>query len=64
MAKYITINHYSIKLDNIMSNHDLLVRHQQEKLALNLVHSVGELRFDKGIESIMFRKAIYDAKPS
>ena len=47
-----------------MSNHDLLVRHQQEKLALNLVHTVGDLRFDKGIELIMFRKAIYDAKPS
>ncbi len=47
-----------------MSNQDLLVRHQQEKMALNLVHTVGELRFDKGVELIMFRKAIYDAKPS
>lgn len=47
-----------------MSNHDLLTRHQQEKLALNLVQTVGELRFDKGVELIMFRKAIYDAKPS
>ena len=47
-----------------MSNQDLLVRHQQEKMALNLVHTVGELRFDKGVEIIMFRKAIYDAKPS
>jgi len=47
-----------------MSNHDLIARHQQEKMALNLVHTVGELRFDKGVELIMFRKAIYDAKPS
>ena len=47
-----------------MSNQDLLIRHRQEKMALNLVHTVGELRFDKGVELIMFRKAIYDAKPS
>lgn len=47
-----------------MSNQDLLIRHQQEKMALNLVHTVGELRFDKGVELIMFRKGIYDAKPS
>ncbi len=47
-----------------MSNQDLLTRHRQEKMALNLVHTVGELRFDKGVELIMFRKAIYDAKPS
>ena len=47
-----------------MSNQDLFERHNEEKMALNLVHTVGELRFNKGVEIILFRKAIYDARPS
>lgn len=43
---------------------DLLLRHQQEKMALNLVRIIAELRFDKGVELVLFRKPIYDAKPS
>lgn len=43
---------------------DLLLRHQQEKMALNLVRIVAELRFDKGVELVLFRKKLYDAKPS
>ncbi len=38
--------------------------HEQEKLALKLIKLVGDLRFDRGIELIMFRRSIYDARPS
>lgn len=43
---------------------DLLLRHQEEKKALELVRKVAELRFDKGVELLLFRKPLYDAKPS
>jgi len=34
----------------------------QEKLALNLLQVVGELRFDKAIELTLFQRNIYDSK--
>ena len=37
---------------------------EKEKKALELLRIVGELRFDKAIELILFRRDIYDARPS
>ena len=37
---------------------------EEEKQALQLLKIVGELRFDKGIELVFFRRDIYDARPS
>lgn len=36
----------------------------QEKMALELLQVTGELRFDRSIELIFFRKDIYDSRPS
>ena len=36
----------------------------EEKQALELLKLVGDLRFDKGVELIMFREDIYNARPS
>ncbi len=36
----------------------------KEKKALALLKKVGELRFDKGVEAILFRREIYDSRPS
>lgn len=37
---------------------------QEEKQALELLRIVGELRFDRSIELLFFRRDIYDARPS
>ena len=37
---------------------------EKEKTALELLTIVGELRFDRAIELILFRQDIYDARPS
>ena len=37
---------------------------EKEKSALELLQIVGELRFDKSVELILFRRNIYDARPS
>ncbi|MEM7102680.1 MAG: glyceraldehyde-3-phosphate dehydrogenase [Bacteroidota bacterium] len=37
---------------------------EQEKKALLLLKIVGELRFDKSVELILFRRGIYDSRPS
>ncbi|MBR9920187.1 MAG: glyceraldehyde-3-phosphate dehydrogenase [Bacteroidetes bacterium] len=37
---------------------------EQEKRALELLRIVGELRFDRSVELILFRRDIYDARPS
>ena len=37
---------------------------EQEKIALELMQIVGELRFDKSIELILFRRNIHDSRPS
>ena len=37
---------------------------EMEKAALELLQIVGELRFDRSIELILFRRGIYDARPS
>jgi glyceraldehyde 3-phosphate dehydrogenase len=36
----------------------------QEKMALELLQITGELRFDRAIELVFFRKDIYDSRPS
>jgi len=36
----------------------------KEKTALELLQVVGELRFDRAIELVLFRKDIYDSRPS
>lgn len=57
-----------------MNQQELLIRdksdkaltewRQKEKKALELLKVVGELRFDKAVELILFRRDIYDARPS
>ena len=57
-----------------MNNDNLLLRsitdsslnrwREKEKTALELLQIVGELRFDKSIELVLFRRDIYDARPS
>jgi len=37
---------------------------EQEKMALELLHIIGELRFDHSVEIVLFRKDIYDSRPS
>lgn len=37
---------------------------KKEKKALKLLKIVGDLRFDRGIELVIFRQDIYDARPS
>lgn len=37
---------------------------QQEKTALELLRITGELRFNKSIDLILFRREIYDSRPS
>jgi len=37
---------------------------EKEKTALALLQIVGELRFDKSIDLLFFRKVIYDSRPS
>jgi glyceraldehyde 3-phosphate dehydrogenase len=36
----------------------------QEKSALELLKIVGDLRFDQGVELVLFRRDIYDSRPS
>jgi glyceraldehyde 3-phosphate dehydrogenase len=38
--------------------------HKEEKMALQLLKIVGELRFDRSIELVFFRRGIYDSRPS
>jgi len=57
-----------------MSDKELLIRNtreasllkwrEKEKTAHELLQIVGELRFDRSIELIIFRRNIYDARPS
>lgn len=37
---------------------------EQEKKALELLHIVGSLRFDKSVELVYFRRDIYDSRPT
>jgi glyceraldehyde 3-phosphate dehydrogenase len=37
---------------------------KEEKKAIKLLKVVGELRFDRGIELVLFRRDIYDSRPS
>ncbi len=46
------------------NNSSLQQWHEQEKTALELLQVVGELRFDKSVELILFRRDIYDTRPS
>ena len=57
-----------------MNEKELLIRSQndtslkkwreKEMIALELLQIVGELRFDRSIELVLFRRDIYDARPS
>ena len=55
-----------------MKQHDLLIATQEtlsdwrkeEKQALQILKLAGDLRFDKGVELIMFREDVYDSRPS
>lgn len=57
-----------------MSNKNMLLRSNadtslrnwrgKEKTALELLQIVGELRFDRSVELVLFRRNIYDARPS
>ena len=38
--------------------------HQEEKMSLQLLKIVGELRFDRSIELVFLRRSIYDSRPS
>ena len=37
---------------------------EKEKKALELSKVVGELRFDRSIELVLFRRDLYDVRPS
>lgn len=37
---------------------------QKEKMALELLRKAGELRFDRSVELVLFRKDVYDTRPS
>ncbi|MEM6966190.1 MAG: glyceraldehyde-3-phosphate dehydrogenase [Bacteroidota bacterium] len=57
-----------------MNNKELTIRsdantslrnwHEKEKTALELLQLVGDLRFDQSVELLLFRRDIYDARPS
>ncbi len=57
-----------------MNDQEQLIRYQsdtsleawreKEKIAIEILGIVGDLRFDKSIELILFRRDIYDARPS
>lgn len=49
---------------NLSTDAELVEWRFKEKAALELSKIVGELRFDRGIELVLFRKALYDARPS
>ena len=36
----------------------------QEKQAYELLQKAGDLRFDRSVELVIFRKDVYDSKPS
>ena len=46
------------------TDHSLNEWREKEKTALELLQVVGELRFDRAIELVLFRKDIYDSRPS
>lgn len=50
----------------LRSNADTSLRdwHEKEKTALELLQLVGELRFDRSIDILLFRRGIYDSRPS
>ncbi|MEO7176393.1 MAG: glyceraldehyde-3-phosphate dehydrogenase [Saprospiraceae bacterium] len=55
-------NHTNLKADKYDAY--LSEWREREKEALDLLVIVGELRFDRSIELVLFRKDIYDARPS
>ena len=42
----------------------LMQWHKEERMSLQLLKIVGELRFDRAIELVFFRRSIYDSRPS
>ncbi len=57
------MNNQDISL-NTKNNEDLANWRKMEKAALELLTVVGELRFDKSVDLILFRRSIYDSRPS
>lgn len=53
----------AVTLENQFESH-LSTWREDEKAALELLKIVGELRFDRGVEVILFRRNIYDARPT
>ena len=54
-------NNLSFKERN---EHTLTEWRNKEMQALDLLHKAGELRFDRSVELVLFRKDIYDTRPS
>lgn len=54
-------NNLSFKERN---EHTLTEWRNKEMLALDLLQKAGELRFDRSVELVLFRKDIYDTRPS
>ncbi len=52
-----------LTIDQIRQN-DLEKWRDMEKSAIELLKIVGELRFDQNVELILFRRSIYDSRPS
>ena len=50
--------------DTQMGENFLREWREMEKKALELLQIVGELRFDRSIELVLFRRDIYDSRPS
>lgn len=53
-----------IVLKNKEKDQNLEQWRTQEKVAYDILRKAGDLRFDKSIELVLFRKGVYDAKPS
>lgn len=59
----LTIMHNPIDVHTANENAISLWR-EHEKIALKIIRVVGDLRFDRSIEIIMFRRSVYDTRPS
>ncbi|MBK8956154.1 MAG: glyceraldehyde-3-phosphate dehydrogenase [Saprospiraceae bacterium] len=54
----------SLVSQNLAADLELKDWREKEKTALELSKLVGDLRFDRSIELVLFRKDLYDARPS
>ncbi len=49
-------------IDNF--NKSLSLWREKEQMALEILNVVGTLRYEKGVEIVLFRKSIFDLRPS